>query len=147
MDQEQLQDYELADYTDALLEGRWKSPASPPPLAQTVESLVKAANPQAPPEHLRRKIHQQITTEWTRQQLSLGQRLSKLIRRPMQRWAWAIVTAVALVMAGVALLIPSGNQALTGTVAGGAGPFVAGAILVIAASVLVAAWFTVRRKR
>jgi hypothetical protein len=142
MDQEQLRDHDLANYTDALLEG--KSSTSSPPLASTVEALIEAASPQAPPEHLRRKIHQRVAGEWAQQQPSLGQRLSRLIRRPARRWAWAVVAAVALVVAGVALLIPSSSPALTGTAAGGVGAFV---IPVMVAGALVAAWFVTRRKR
>lgn len=140
---EQAQDDELAAYTDALLAGR-EAPGQEPPFAGVVRALAAATRAETPPKRLRGQVRRQIAAEWARQQPSQALRLGRLLRGTGQRWAWGAVAVVALVVASVALFLPSSGQPLMGTATGGAGPVLA--IVALGMIVLAAVVWWVRRR-
>ena len=146
MDKEdQRQDEELAAFTDALLEGRLEQGGDRPPLAETVERLKHVLSPQAPPANLRRRVRQQIATEWSQRRPSPLHRLSQLFGRPVRRWAWVPVAALILVALTVALLMPPSGTEVVGTATGVVG-IVVPVTLTVLAGALVIAWLIVKRR-
>ena len=143
-DIEQLQDQELAAFTDALLAGQAAEGSDLPPLAQTVRALAQTISPQLPPERLRRKIERQIVVEWAKRQLTPTERVLQWFKLPARQWAWAGVAAVAVAAVAIALLAPAGAETLTGTAIGDKGTTVI-AILGLA-GVLVMGWLAFRKK-
>ncbi|MBN1891008.1 MAG: hypothetical protein JW850_23630 [Thermoflexales bacterium] len=141
---------ELCAMTDALLAGQILEGNEQAPLAGVVQKLACAIAPQAPPEHLRRRIERQIALEWSQSHpsrfqsalASLGQQLRWLFTSPQRRLAWAGLAVAAVAVVATALLIPGGDQ-LTATAAGGGTILVVGLVVV---GLLVVGWLASRRK-
>lgn len=114
-------------------------------LIRTVEALAQALDAQPPPERLRRQVRQRILVEWGRRQATKRRWLAVLFQRPAQRWAWATVAALLVIVAAIALTSKA-TSAITGTIIGGGiGTLILVALLGLAV-VLLIVWIILRRR-
>ena len=140
--------HELADYTDALLEGRLDPAGEPPPLADQVALLARALKPQPPPERLRRTVQQAVRAAWDgapAPSRSLRACLTDLLGARRRPWVWAACASLlAIALAALLLVGPEGPGAI-GTAAGDGGGLIVLIVLGLAGTATLIAWLLRRR--
>jgi len=152
---EDMSSEKLAAFTDALLGGEAMDERERPPLAETVELLARALEPEKPPERLRRSILRQIRAQWERehgakdrsQRESLIERLLEPLQglgRSRRRLIWTAAVALLMAAVGVALLLPEDMGGTTGTAVGGPGMTALVAVLALVGVVAVVVWIVKR---
>lgn len=139
-------DQQLAAFTDLLLQGQPLPPDYRPPLAETVERLAAALQPQPPPEQLYRRVQRAVARGWRRSNAPQGGWWRQLFRRPQRRWVWAAVVAALLLVVAAVLLSPAPAEGMAGT-AHGVEPWIVALILgAVFIGVVVATWISSRRR-
>ena len=143
---EETKDEQLADFTDALLEGQ-ASPDSDqlqPREAEIVRILARTVGPKSVPDQLRRDLARKISAEFSPERTPFFRGLWRSIARPSQRWLWATAALMAIVAIAAVFLFPLDGSQITGTVTGeiGAIALIFGIVLIGA---LVIAWRASRR--
>ena len=142
---DELQDKELAEFTDRLLDDRQVSPAVRPPLADTVEWLARTLSPAEPPAELRLRLKHAIAAEWRQEQSPAAGRFLRSLGRSRQRWVWVTAIAALFLLAAVALLLPAEVAEITGT-ATSSGRILIPAALAVVAGILIAMWIILGRR-
>ena len=137
MDREQQRDNELADFTDALLEGKEPSPASPEE-AEMVRLLARTMGSRPAPEGLRRALKQRIASEFS-QPRSPSWNPLRSFGRPSQRRLWGAVAALLVVALAAILLLPTDPAQIMGTAWGEPGlvPILIALVLLAGVVILV----------
>ena len=113
-------DNQIADYTDALLEGKASPDADllPSREAETVKMLARAVAPQPVPDQLRRDLARRISAEFSPERPPLLQGLMRSLARPSHRRLWASAAIMVFVAIAAVLLFPLDGSHITGTVTG-----------------------------
>jgi hypothetical protein len=115
-----VNDEELADFTDALLEGReprceMEDLSS---LERTVLLLARVLRPEAPPADLQKRVRKRTLTEWERLHRSDQLPRNRWWPRSFPRLALGFALALILIVVGVFLLGPVEDVGLTATASG-----------------------------
>ena len=144
--EEQAKDNQLADFTDALLEGQTSLDAGRLQSREVamVELLARAVAPQPVPDRLRQELTRRIAAEFSREHPPLMRRLLQSLGRPSHRRLWATAAIMTVVAIAAVLLFPLDGSHITGTVTGEIGGIALVFGLVLIGAMLIA-WRVSRR--
>jgi hypothetical protein len=139
-------DAQLAEYTDAILEGQASPDADrlESQEAKMVKMLARTVTPKPVPESLKRELTRRISAEFSLEQPSIVQELLGSLARSSHRRLWATAAIMALVAIAVVLLFPLNGSPITGTVTGDIGTIALVFGLVLIGALLIA-WRASRR--
>jgi hypothetical protein len=133
-------DAQLAEYTDAILEGQAYPDADqlPSQEAEMVKMLARTVSQKPVPDSLRRELSRRISAEFSPKRPSIVQELLRSLSRPSHRRLWATAAIVALVAIAAVLLFPLDGSPITGTVTGEVGVIALVFGLVLIGAILIA---------